>query len=91
MLLHEITAIPPSFSKESVKLKHFQCTISQFLNVGKHMSSTLCWKPKHVCSQSSWWHRLATQVENAEFHTKRSGLHPVVTDLRDLTFISKFA
>lgn len=35
--------------------------------------------------------RLTTQVWNVEFHTKSSGLHPVVTDLRDLTFILKFA
>lgn len=35
-MLHEITAIPLGFSKEGVKLKHFQCTISQFLNVGKY-------------------------------------------------------
>lgn len=83
-MLHEITAIPLGFSKRRCEIKTFSMyNFSVFKRWQIYMSSTLCWKPKHVCSQSSWWHRLETQVENAECHTKRSGLHPVVTDLRD--------
>ena len=85
MLLQKISVTPSSFSlSQKFLMSIFKCwQINVFNTV---LKTKTCLQATSLVD-----HKLATLVWSVEFHTERSGVHPVVTDLRDVTFISKFA